>query len=68
MFKNNPRIATALIGYCAIVVALLAVLPWIDWARHGSAWVLNLAGLPALPGVLLIAGKPRGTRRGGLRA
>ncbi|HJW26335.1 MAG TPA: hypothetical protein VJ576_15685 [Rhodocyclaceae bacterium] len=53
MLKNDKRIA-AVFGYCATVISLLAVTPWVDWAKDGNAWVANLAALPALPAILLI--------------
>lgn len=58
LFKKDERI-TAVFTYCAIVIALMAVTPWIDWARYGDIWVANLAGLPALPAVFLIFKKSR---------
>lgn len=58
MFKHDLRI-TAVFVYCAIVIAMLAVTPWIDWAKYGNAWVANLAGLPVLPAVFLIFRKIR---------
>lgn len=57
MFTNGKRIATVLFGFCATVIILLALAPWIDWARHGDVWVANLAALPAVPGVLMLFGK-----------
>lgn len=58
MFRTDQRIVAVLI-YCGIVIALLAVTPWIDWAKYGNAWVANLAGLPALPAVFLLFRKSR---------
>jgi len=58
MLKHDTRIA-AVFTYCAIVIAMLAVTPWIDWAKYGNAWVANLAGLPVLPAVFLIFRKIR---------
>jgi len=58
LFKKDERIA-AVFTYCAIVIALLAVTPWIDWARYGNVWVANLAGLPVLPAVFLVFKKAR---------
>ncbi|MGE5492546.1 MAG: hypothetical protein ACM31P_14790 [Actinomycetota bacterium] len=58
MRKNDLRIVAVFI-YCAIVLGLLAVTPWIDWARYGNAWVANLAGLPVLPALFLVFRKSR---------
>lgn len=58
MSKYDQRIA-AVLTYCLIVIALLALTPWIDWAKHGNAWVANLAALPVLPAVFLVFRKTR---------
>lgn len=58
MSKEDKGIAVVL-TYCAIVIALLAVAPWIDWSKYGDAWVANLAGLPVLPAVFLILKKTK---------
>lgn len=55
---KDQRIAAVFI-YCAIVIALMAVAPWIDWARYGNVWVANLAALPVLPAVYLLFRKQK---------
>lgn len=57
-FKKDTRLA-AVFAYCFIVISLLAMAPWIDWASYGDVWVANLATLPVLPAVFLVFRKPR---------
>lgn len=51
--KNSKKAAAALFSYCAIVVGLLAMTPWIDWSEYGSIWVATLAALPVVPGIVI---------------
>lgn len=59
MFNISTSSAAVLLSFCAIVLALLAAVPWLDWAKYGNAWVINLASLPALPGILMVMRRRR---------
>lgn len=56
---NNGKRLRVVLCYCAIVVALLAATPWLDWAKYGDVWVANLAALPALLGIFLVYRRSR---------
>lgn len=59
MFNISNSNAAVLLSFCAIVLALLAAAPWLDWAKYGNAWVINLASLPSLPGILMVMRRRR---------
>lgn len=58
MFKDG-RAKLVVLCYCLIVAALLAAVPWLNWAKYGDIWVANLAALPALPGIWMVLGRFR---------
>lgn len=57
MFRNDKMMVLALLGYCAIGIPLFFLLPWLDLARYGRIWLVNLAILPVLPAALLLAAR-----------
>lgn len=67
MFRDDKIMVPALLGYCGIGIALFFLVPWLDLARYGGIWLVNLAILPVLPAAVLLAARAWRLRESSLR-
>lgn len=54
MFNDDKKMIAALLGYWAIGVVLLVLMPWLDSSRHAKLWLINIGVLPVLPVAFLL--------------